>query len=234
MKFDIKSMLPEELSRQVVQMGIPAFRAKQIFEWLSRGTNHFDEMLNLPKSLRLMLAERCEILNAEVARRFDSALDNTSKFLLRLHDGETVEAVMMSYKHGISLCISTQAGCRMGCAFCASTKSGLIRHLAPSEMLSEIHAAEKSRGVRVGSLVLMGVGEPLDNIDHVLQFLRLVSHPDGQNLGMRHISVSTCGLVDQIRRLAEAKNTAHPFGVPARAHRRDSREIDACESKMGR
>ena len=205
MKIDIKSMLPEEIDDLTKKMNLPQFRSKQIVNWLSKGIDSFDEMSNIPKDIRERLSAECELKNAEIVERFDSKLDETSRFLFSLNDGEYIESVLMSYNHGYSLCISTQAGCRMGCKFCASTVNGLKRNLTTSEMLSQIYEVQKSRNVRVSNIVLMGMGEPLDNYENVLKFLKLVSNPQGLNIGMRHISLSTCGLVDKIDILAEEK-----------------------------
>ena len=201
-KIDIKSMLPQELEGLLAELGEPRFRAKQLFEWLSRDAGDFEEMTNLPKSLREKLSERCRLYRPTALRRQVSALDGTVKYLWELWDGNAVETVVMRYKHGNTVCISTQVGCRMGCAFCASTLGGLVRNLEPSEMLSEVLASERDAGVSISNIVLMGIGEPLDNFDRVLRFLELVNHPQGRNIGMRHISLSTCGLTDGIDKLA--------------------------------
>ncbi len=203
---DIKSMHLSELETAMSELGQPRFRAVQVFKWLhSEGVTSFDEMSNLPKSLREALKEKYEIPSVEIETKQVSAIDGTVKYLFRLGDGEYIESVFMRYKHGNTVCISTQAGCRMGCKFCASTINGLKRNLKASEMLSQIQAAEKDTGERVGGVVLMGMGEPLDNYDNVLRFLKLVNHKDGLGIGHRHISLSTCGLVDNIKRLAEEK-----------------------------
>lgn len=202
---DIKSMLPEELEAYIVSLGEPRFRAAQVFKWLHGAYASFDGMSNLPKALRDKLKSSCEIPDVEIERKQVSAIDGTVKYLFRLNDGEYIESVFMRYKHGNTVCISTQAGCRMGCRFCASTIKGLKRNLKAAEMLAQIQAAEKDTGERVGGVVLMGMGEPLDNYDNVLRFLKLVNNPNGLNIGHRHISLSTCGLVDNINRLAEEK-----------------------------
>ena len=203
--YDLRSMLPEELEQLMSELGEPKFRAKQLFSWLQSGVASFDEMSNIPKSLREKLSETGYIANAEPEEKFESQLDETVKFLFRMNDGLHIESVLMKYQHGYSICISTQIGCRMGCSFCASTVNGLDRSLTASEMLAQIMSAQQSCGVRVSNIVLMGMGEPFDNYDNVLRFLRLVSHEDGLNIGMRHISLSTCGRVDGIRRLADEK-----------------------------
>ena len=203
MAFDLLSMFPEELSALCVELGQPKYRGKQIFEGLYKGVRDINEFSSLPKSFREKLIESAFIPTAKIRRKLVSSIDGTVKYLYELHDGETVESVFMRYHHGNTMCISTQVGCRMGCAFCASTKAGLVRSLAPSEMLLQILEAERDLGERVSNIVLMGMGEPLDNYDNVMKFLRLVNHESGLNIGLRHISLSTCGLVDKIDRLAD-------------------------------
>ncbi|MCI8497309.1 MAG: 23S rRNA (adenine(2503)-C(2))-methyltransferase RlmN [Clostridiales bacterium] len=202
-KNDIKSLMPQELSVLMKKRGLPAYRAGQLFEWLTKGADSFEEMTNLPASLKSQLAQEFCIFGVTIEKKWHSNLDNTVKYLYRLHDGEYVEAVLMQYHHGYTLCISTQAGCRMGCTFCATGLGGFRRNLYASEMLSQIQAAQKDQNVRVSNIVLMGMGEPLDNYENVLRFLRLVSCEKGLNIGMRHISLSTCGLVDRIRELQQ-------------------------------
>ncbi len=202
---DIKSMLPEELATYMGALGQPKYRADQVFRWLHSVGVGFDGMTDLSKPLREKLKENCFIPDVTIAAKQVSAIDGTVKYLFRLYDGEYIESVFMRYHHGNTLCISTQAGCRMGCKFCASTLKGLKRNLLAAEMISQIQAAEKDTGERVSGVVLMGMGEPLDNYDNVLKFLRLVNHPKGLNIGHRHISLSTCGLVDNIKRLGEEK-----------------------------
>ncbi len=201
-KYDLLSLFPEELCEVIREMGEPAFRAKQIFAWLSRGTA-FDDMTNLSKKLRESLSAIATLPLPTVAETRVSREDGTRKYLFRLHDGECVEGVLMQYHHGNSLCISSQVGCRMGCAFCASTIGGKVRDLLPSELIGQVIAAEKESGLRVSNIVMMGIGEPLDNYDNVIRFLRLVNHKDGLNIGYRHISLSTCGLVPRIHDLAK-------------------------------
>ena len=196
-------MSPEELSADFKDMGLPGFRAKQVFSWLSRGVRSFDEMTNLSKDLRGRLSEIYEIPSLTMLKKQVSALDGTVKFLWQLPDGVSVETVLMRYKHGNSVCISSQVGCRMGCSFCASTIGGRVRDLRPSEMLDEVLRTGLEADAEISNIVLMGIGEPLDNFDNVVRFLRLVNHPEGLNIGMRHISLSTCGLVDGIDKLAE-------------------------------
>ncbi len=203
-KKDIKSMTLSELEKEVKLLGLPKFRAGQIFDWLQKQcVCSFDEMTNLSKSLRETLDERYYIASCEVEERFESALDETVKYLFRLHDGQCIESVLMKYNYGWSICISSQVGCRMGCKFCASTIGGLVRSLTASEMLSQIMAAQKDRGIRISNIVMMGIGEPFDNYDNVVRFLELVGDEKGLNIGMRHISLSTCGRVDGIRRFME-------------------------------
>ena len=200
---DIKAMLPEEIAAALAEMGQPKYRAKQIFQWLARGVTSFDEMTNLSKDLRAALSERFFISKLEMLRKQVSAIDGTIKYLWQLGDGNAVETVVMHYKHGNTVCISSQVGCRQGCAFCASTIGGLIRNLEPSEMLDEVLYSERESGSKISNIVLMGIGEPLDNYDNVMRFLELVNDPEGLNIGMRHISLSTCGLVDGIDKLAD-------------------------------
>ena len=202
-KRDIKSLTPEELAEEFKALGLPAFRAKQVFSWLSRGARSFGEMTDLSKELRAQLDERYEIPCLALLKKQESARDGTVKLLWALPDGESVETVLMRYKHGNSVCISSQVGCRMGCAFCASTIGGKVRDLRASEMLDEVLRTGLETGAEISNIVLMGIGEPLDNFENVVRFLGLVNRPEGQNIGMRHISLSTCGLVDGIDRLAE-------------------------------
>ncbi len=200
---DILSLTPEELKEQIVSLGQPAFRAKQISSWLKAGVRDFSRMSNLPKELRERLAQQFSLTAPVLLRAQTSALDETGKFLWGLQDGNCVETVLMRYRYGNSVCISSQVGCRQGCAFCASTIGGLIRSLTAGEMLDEVLFTELENNVRISNVVLMGIGEPLDNLDNVIRFLRLVSHPEGRNLSLRHITASTCGLPEGIRRLAE-------------------------------
>lgn len=202
---DIKSMNLAELSAFLKDLGEPAFRAKQIFQWLHRGARSFDEMTNLSKALREKLAAACFITVPAVERRQVDSQDGTVKYLWRLGDGNCIETVLMRYHHGNTVCISSQAGCRMGCAFCASTLGGKVRDLTPAEMLDQVLFTQLDSGAPVSNIVLMGIGEPLDNFDTVLRFLELVNHPDGMNIGMRHISLSTCGLTEKIDKLAELR-----------------------------
>lgn len=200
---DLKSMTPEELAAWLKDLGEPAFRAKQIFKWLSRGAASFDAMTDLSKPLRQKLKETALLAPPTVARKQVSQQDGTIKYLWQLADGNCVESVLMCYQHGNTVCISCQVGCRMGCAFCASTIAGKVRDLTPAEMLDQVLFTQIDSGAPVSNIVLMGIGEPLDNFDTVLRFLTLVNHPDGMNIGMRHISLSTCGLTEQIDKLAQ-------------------------------
>ncbi len=200
---DIKSMTEEEITQALRDLGEPAFRGKQVFTWLHRGVSSFDEMTNLSKPLREKLRERYVIHVPRAARRQVSALDGTVKYLWELHDGNCIESVLMRYHHGNTVCISSQVGCRMGCAFCASTVGGKVRDLTPSELLDQVIFTQADSGLSISNIVLMGIGEPMDNLDNVLRFLELVNHPDGLHIGMRHISLSTCGVVPGIDRLAE-------------------------------
>lgn len=200
---DIKSMTLDELTGWFKEQGEPAFRAKQVFQWLYRGVTSFDEMSNLSKSLRQKLSENCFITAPKVARKQVSELDGTIKYLWELGDGNCIETVLMRYKHGNTVCISCQVGCRMGCAFCASTLAGKVRDLTPAEMIDQVLFTQLDSGAPISNIVLMGIGEPLDNFDTVMKFLKLVNHPDAMNIGMRHISLSTCGLVDKIDKLAQ-------------------------------
>ena len=197
-------MTPKELGAYFKELGQPAFRAGQVYSWLTRGVP-FSEMSNLPKTLREQLMETCDDLPMELYGVFPSQKDDTVKFLFRCRDDNLIEGVLMHYHYGYSLCISTQVGCKMGCAFCASTLNGCVRSLSSGEMLSEVLLANRYLGEkgRVGHIVLMGSGEPLDNYDHTVRFLRAVNEEKGLNLSLRNVSVSTCGLADQIRRLAE-------------------------------
>ena len=201
---DIKSMALPELRELLTGMGEPAFRAKQLFAWLSRGAESFGEMGNLPQALRRRLEESCALTPPAVARRQRSR-DGTIKYLWRLGDGNCVESVFMRYRHGNTVCLSCQVGCRMGCAFCASTLGGLVRRLEPFEMLDQVLFTQADSGLPVSHIVLMGIGEPLDNFDNVMRFLELVNSENGMNISMRHISLSTCGLVPKIDELAKRK-----------------------------
>ncbi len=202
-KIDLKSMTIPEIEAFLAELGEPKFRAKQIFVWMHKGVESFDEMTNLSKTLREKLNELCTLTVPKVERKQVSKLDGTIKYLWMLEDGNCVETVLMRYKHGNTVCVSSEIGCAMGCAFCASTIGGLVRRLTAAEILSQVIFTQKDSGLPISNIVLMGIGEPLDNFDNVMRFLELVNHPDGMNIGMRHISLSTCGLVDKIDKLAE-------------------------------
>lgn len=200
---DILSMLPEEIEQELQQLGEPKYRAKQIFSWLGRGVRNFDAMSDLPKPLRDKLGAEFDLYRPKVLSKQVSKLDGTIKYLWELYDGNAVETVVMSYKHGNTVCVSSQVGCRQGCAFCASTIGGLVRGLRPSEILDEVMFSQIDSGKPISNIVLMGIGEPLDNFDSVMRFLELVNHPQGMNIGMRHISLSTCGITEKFDELAE-------------------------------
>ena len=201
----IKSMTLPELTAAIKELGQPAFRGKQIYTWLHKGVRSYEEMTNLPKALRDTLNEKYPIHAPEVVRKQESQKDGTIKYLWKLADGNCVETVLMRYNYGNTVCISTEVGCAMGCAFCASTIGGLVRRLEPYEMLDEVLFTQVDSGLPVSRIVLMGIGEPLDNFDNVMRFLELVNSEEGMNISMRHISLSTCGLVPKIDRLAERK-----------------------------
>ena len=202
-KTDIKSMTEQELIEMLGELGQPKFRAGQLFKWLQSGVSDFDSMTNLPKDLRESLKKSCYIADVKVIRRLESRIDGTVKYLYELHDGDWIESVFMKYEHGYTVCISTQVGCRMGCSFCASGINGLTRNLTASEMLSQIMYAGLDNGVRISNVVMMGMGEPLDNFENSVRFLQLVSNEKGLNVGLRHISLSTSGVVSGIERLKE-------------------------------
>ena len=202
---NLKSMTQSEIGAVFQELGLPAFRAKQVYSWLHKGVRSYDEMTNLPKSLRDVLSEKYPIHPPKVVRKQESAKDGTIKYLWQLQDGNCVETVLMRYRYGNTVCISTEVGCGMGCAFCASTIGGLVRRLEPYEMLDEVLFTQVDSGQTVSHVVLMGIGEPLDNFDNVMRFLELVNSPEGMNISMRHISLSTCGLVPKIDALAQRK-----------------------------
>ncbi len=193
-----------ELEQFIIEMGEPGFRAKQLFEWIhGKHAADFAEMTNLPKTLREKLESTATLPRTEVVRKLVSQKDGTRKYLFALENGSVIESVLMKYEYGNTVCISTQAGCRMGCQFCASTLDGVERSLTAGEMLSQVYEIQKDCGERVSGVVLMGSGEPLDNYENVLKFLRLINDRKGQNMGQRHITLSTCGLIDKIYELAE-------------------------------
>ena len=202
---NLKSLTQQELADILKELGQPGFRAKQVYTWLHKGVRSYDEMTNLPKNLREVLAEKYPINAPKVVRKQESQRDGTIKYLWELSDGNCVETVLMRYHYGNTVCISTEVGCRLGCAFCASTIGGLVRRLEPFEMLDEVLFTQIDSGLPVSHIVLMGIGEPLDNFDNVMRFLELVNSPDSMNISMRHISLSTCGLVPKIDELAKRK-----------------------------
>lgn len=198
---NLKDLTFEELQNFISDIGEKPFRAKQIFSWLHRGVTSFDEMTDISVALRSKLAEVSFISSLEIVRKLESKIDNTKKYLFKLSDGNMVESVVMYYKHGITICISCQVGCRMGCKFCASTIGGLVRSLTPGEILDQVIFAQKDIGERISNIVMMGIGEPLDNYDNVVKFLKNVNDERGINIGYRHISLSTCGIVPKIEEL---------------------------------
>ena len=205
---DIKSLDKNELKEEMKANGFPAFRADQIYDWMHvKLARSFDEMTNLSKDMREKLKAQYEYTSLSIERLQESRLDGTKKFLFALADGNLVESVFMRYKHGNSVCISSQVGCKMGCRFCASTLDGWERNLTPSEMLDQIYAISHFVGERISNVVVMGTGEPMDNYDNLLKFIRLISNGDGLNISGRNITVSTCGLVSKMRELAEEKLT---------------------------
>ena len=193
----------EAITQLVVDLNQPKFRALQLFKWLQSGVQGFDEMTNIPISLRERLNEIGYIATVKPLKRYVSQIDGTIKYVYELYDGELIESVLMKYEHGYTVCISTQVGCRMGCKFCASGLFGLTRNLTASEMLAQITYAQRDNNIRISNVVMMGMGEPLDNFDNSIQFLKLVSDENGLNIGLRHISLSTSGVVSGIKRLAE-------------------------------
>ena len=203
---DIKSMDEAQLQAYFEQLGEKKFRASQVYQWLHQKlVTDFEQMTNLPESLRKTLKENCRLTALTAERVQVSQIDGTSKYLFKLYDGNLIESVLMKYHHGNSVCISSQVGCRMGCRFCASTQAGRVRNLEAGEICSEIYTAQKDIGERISHIVLMGIGEPLDNFDEVMRFLENITSPEGVNIGMRNISLSTCGLVPKIDQLAEKK-----------------------------
>ncbi|HWP80518.1 MAG TPA: 23S rRNA (adenine(2503)-C(2))-methyltransferase RlmN [Candidatus Acidoferrum sp.] len=198
---DIRSMTSHEVEELILSLGEPKYRAAQVYAWVAKGAASFDEMSDIPSALRAKLKELCRLSALKILEK-QTSKDGTVKYLFELHDGNTVESVLMRYEHGSTLCVSSQVGCRMGCSFCASTVGGLVRNLSAGEMLEQVQAAAQGSGERVDGLVLMGMGEPLDNYDNVIKFLHLVNDSLGMGIGYRHISLSTCGLVPMIDKLA--------------------------------
>ncbi len=222
---NIVSMLPEELTTDFISRGLPKFRAVQVYEWLAKGVRDFDGMSNLPMELRAKLKTEYEIYAPKVLSKQVSKIDGTIKYLWELKDGNAVETVVMSYKHGNTVCVSSQVGCRQGCAFCASTIGGLVRNLEANEILDEVMFSQLDSGKKISNIVLMGIGEPLDNYDNVMRFLRLVNCEKGMNIGMRHISLSTCGIIERFDDLA---NENMPITLSVSLHAPD----DETRSKL--
>lgn len=200
---DLKDFQYHELEEFILGLGEKKFRAAQIFKWLHLGVTDYDEMTDISKSLRDKLKEVSYVSTLEIEKKLVSKLDGTVKYLFRLPDGNCIESVVMRYHHGLTICISSQVGCRMGCRFCASTIGGLYRSLTAGEILNQVIFARKDMGERISNIVLMGIGEPLDNYENVIKFLRNVNHEKGINIGLRHITLSTCGVVPEIYRLAD-------------------------------
>lgn len=202
---DIKSLTFEELNNEIISLGLPKFRTGQIYSWLhEKGVSSFYEMSNLSKDLRQKLNENYFIPSVQIEDKYISQIDDTVKYLFKLYDGEYVEAVIMKYKYGYTICISSQVGCKMGCKFCASTLAGFKRNLLPAEMESQLHIAQKDLNIRISHIVLMGIGEPLDNYDNVVKFIKTVNNDKGLNISMRDITLSTCGVVPKVYELARA------------------------------
>lgn len=202
MMTNLRDLTLSELEECIVQCGEKKFRASQIYEWLNKGVESYDEMTNVPKSLKEKLQESYYVKGLKIVKKLESKLDKTKKYLFELHDGNMVESVVMYYKHGITICISSQVGCAMGCKFCASAIGGLVRSLSSGEILEQVIFAQKDIGERISNIVMMGIGEPLANYDNVIKFLENVNNQKGLNIGYRHISLSTCGIVPRIIDLA--------------------------------
>ncbi len=202
-KYDLLDMTIEELEEKLLNVGQEKYRARQIFQWVNKGVKSIDDMTNLSKDLRQSLKDNFYIGCLAISKKLVSKIDGTAKYIFELADGNLLESVLMEYKHGLTACISSQVGCKMGCKFCASTGIGYVRNLSAGEILDQIISIQKDAGKRISNVVIMGVGEPFDNYENVLKFLRLVNHKDGLNIGYRHISVSTCGLVPEILRLSK-------------------------------
>ena len=220
---DILSLDFEELKNVLIDLNYPAYRAKQLYKWLhEKCASSFEEMLDLPKSMREDLNSRFDINLCKINTKLVSKIDETVKYLLTLNDGEYVECVVMKYKYGYSVCISTQVGCKMGCTFCASAIGGFVRNLSVAELLSEVYTAQNDMGIKINHLVLMGTGEPLDNFDNVMKFISILTDENGQNMSIRHISLSTCGIVPKIYELAE-KNLGLTLSISLHAPNDDIR-----------
>lgn len=206
LKKDIKSLTLPELKEEILCLGEKGFKATQIYSWLHKhSADNFDEMTNISKQLRETLQKKYDIYNCTIEKKLVSVYDDTVKYLFSLHDGELIESVVMKYKYGYTICVSSQVGCKMGCRFCASGIAGFVRNLTAGEILSQVYTAQKDLNIRISHIVMMGVGEPLDNYDSVLRFLSMISDENGLNIGMRNISLSTCGVVSGIYRLMDEK-----------------------------
>lgn len=217
MKKDILSMFPDELKAEIKQFGQPGFRADQITDWLAKGIRSFDQMTNLSKDLIAVMNDKYRLYEPEVLEKKTST-DGTVKYLWKLYDGNAVETVIMRYKYGNTVCVSSQVGCRQGCAFCASTIGGLVRNLNASEILDEVVFSQKESGLKISNIVMMGIGEPLDNFENVVRFLRLVNDPRGINIGMRHITISTCGIIE---RFGDLSSLGYPVTLSLSLHAPD-------------
>lgn len=205
-KIELRSLNVEELKSLFIELGEKGFRGEQTFKWIhQKCISDIEDITVLSKSLKSKLKEKYTIDNLEIVKRYDSKIDNTKKYLFSLNDGNIIESVMMKYKHGVSVCLSTQVGCKMGCSFCASTKQGLIRNLAPSEILGQFYEIQKDINEKISNIVLMGSGEPLDNYENTIKFLNLIHSESGQNISYRNITLSTCGIVPKIYELADEK-----------------------------
>lgn len=203
---DMKSLSLDDITQFVISQKQPKFRAKQLYDWLHiKQVSSFQDMTNLPKAMIENLSKTCHITTHKIAEKLVSNLDGTVKYLFSLSDNEVVETVLMRYEHGNSVCVSTQVGCKMGCKFCASTKAGFVRNLTTAEILEQVYSVGRDIGERVSNIVLMGIGEPLDNFDNVVKFLNMISDENGLNISLRHVSLSTCGLIDKIYELAKLK-----------------------------
>ncbi len=205
MKINLFDLSLDELKEFVKQLGEPQFRGKQIFEWMYRGAENFEDMTNIPKNLREKLSESSFLGGMSISEKYVSKIDETRKYLLQLNDGNFIETVLMKYEYGYTVCVSSQVGCKMGCKFCASTVNGWVRNLTPGEIVGQILCVQRDLGQRISNVVMMGIGEPFDNFENVLKSIKLMNSPEGLGIGQRHISVSTCGLADKIKALADMK-----------------------------
>jgi len=219
---NLMDMTLEELEQMLLDMGQQKFRAKQIFKWVNSGIKSLDDMTNISKQFRQELSEVCKISRIKLVSKLESEIDSTAKYLFELEDGNIIESVLMEYKYGFTACISSQAGCRMGCKFCASTGANFSRNLTAGEILDQVMSMQEDSGNRIGHVVLMGIGEPLDNYDNVIKFLKIINHPDGLMIGLRNISLSTCGIVPRILQLAK-ENIPITLSVSLHSARDDKR-----------